>query len=478
MTLPRRDFLGGLAGASLALIAGVRAQGVVEARLTVAHDQPGRPIPPDFLGLSYESAILVDGHYFSPDNASVLGLIGGLGPTGVIRIGGNTSERTVWRAHDEPVARDSFPITPRSIDRLAQTLAGLGWKLIYGLNLARGTPEEAAEEAAYVAHAVGANLLAFQIGNEPDGFGRWTNVRPASYDTAVYLAEWNKFHDAVRARVPEARFAGPDVAAASDWVAQFAQARAQGLALLTSHYYAEGPAGSAGVTLEKLLHANEQAGAMLAAVARTANAHQLPFRIVEANSVYNEGEPGVSDTLGAALWGLEFLFQAAAAGDAGVNFHAGVHNGRPGEDKAYTPIARAGDSYSARPLYYGMLMFAQAARGALVPAELAPQAPDLRAFAVRGPDAGLRICIINKNPLLAARLRIDVGRPLAAASILRLAGPTLGATNGIALGGASIDALGRWVPALELVGSGDRELTIDLPPASAALADLSAFRRG
>jgi len=73
-------------------------------------------------------------------------------------------------------------ITPATIDRLAAALRVLGWRLIYGLNLARGAAAEAAEEAAYVANAVGANLLAFQIGNEPDGFGHWTAVRPTSYD--------------------------------------------------------------------------------------------------------------------------------------------------------------------------------------------------------------------------------------------------------------------------------------------------------
>ena len=102
--------------------------------------------------------------------------------------------------------------------------------------------------------------------------------------------------------------------------------------------------------------------------------YRLPFRIAEANSVYNEGQPGVSDTLGAALWGAELMFQLAAAGAAGINFHAGVHNLRPGEDKAYTPIARAGGGrYRAAPLYYGMLMFTQAARGALVPVRTAPE---------------------------------------------------------------------------------------------------------
>jgi hypothetical protein len=38
-------------------------------------------------------------------------------------------------------------IAPANIDRLAAALRVLGWKLIYGLNLARGSPAEAADEA-------------------------------------------------------------------------------------------------------------------------------------------------------------------------------------------------------------------------------------------------------------------------------------------------------------------------------------------
>jgi hypothetical protein len=92
----------------------------------------------------------------------------------------------------------------------------LGWKLIYGLNLAGGTPEEAAEEAAYVSRAIGSHLLAFQIGNEPDGFGRWMPRSTKTYDAAAFIAEWRTFHNAVRARVRDAPFAGPDVATATD----------------------------------------------------------------------------------------------------------------------------------------------------------------------------------------------------------------------------------------------------------------------
>src|SRR5262249_55677201 len=78
------------------------------------------------------------------------------------------------------------------------------WRLIYGLNLATGTPEEAAAEAAYVAGAVGPQLLAFQIGNEPDGFGRWSGGRPKTYDTTAFLDEWPRFHPAIPAAAPGA----------------------------------------------------------------------------------------------------------------------------------------------------------------------------------------------------------------------------------------------------------------------------------
>jgi hypothetical protein len=470
-SIGRRCFLGGVTGAALGLLARRSgwAQGSVDARLVVSGADTGQPLAADFIGLSYESAILAAGDYFTPDNASILGLIRALGDDGVIRIGGNTSERTAWRPQAAPAAAGSFVITPESIDRLAAVLRIAGWKLIYGLNLARGTPPEAAAEAAYVARAVGANLLAFQIGNEPDGFGRWTAVRPPTYDAAAFLEEWRTLHAAIRARAPDARFAGPDVAAASDWVAAFAAARPEGLVLLTSHHYAEGPAGSPDVTLAKLLRANEQVAPTLNSLVGFSRSYRLPYRIVEANSVYNEGEPGVSDTLGAALWGLEFMFEAAAAGAAGVNFHGGVHNGHAELDKAYPPIARGGGHYRARPLYYGMLMFAQAARGALIPARLVPDGGDLKAFAVRALDQTLRICLINKGAH-AARLRIDPGRSFMAASIMRLTGPAIDATAGITLGGSSVDEFGAWAPATrEMVNPTGGEFTLDVPPASAAL---------
>jgi hypothetical protein len=470
--LRRREFVAGLS-AALITASSARAQTDI-THITVDYQNDGRPIAPDFIGLSYESAILSPGTYFTPDNATLRALLSALGKEGVLRIGGNTSERTVW----EPAgaaAPDSIVITPAAIDRLAATLRALGWKLIYGLNLARGTPEAAAEEAAYVARALGPLLLAFQIGNEPDGFPRWTRVRPPTYDVAAYLGEWMRFAAAIRARVPDAAFAGPDVAAATEWVLTFAAAAPPGLVLLTRHHYAEGPAGDPRVTLPRLLQSSRAIESTLRQLAEISRAARLPYRIVETNSVFNEGEPGVSDTLGAALWGLDLMIRCAAVGCAGVNFHAGDHNLRPGRNKAYTPIARAPDGrLRAAPLYYGMLMFAQVGHGALVPVRIEAGPAGLSAYAVRAADGRLRVCLINKESR-AIRASIAPGRSFTDASMLRLTGPAIDATAGITLGGAEVDDTGHWTPATRenLDVAGDA-FVLNLPAASAALVELRA----
>jgi hypothetical protein len=467
--MERRSFLTGLA--SVATLGGRQSLAATAcvARLSVPYDEPGPPITADFIGLSYESGLLAGRSYFTPANRSLIGLIRRLGADGVLRIGGNTSERTVFWPGGEPGPADAHVIGPADIDRLAATLQQLQWRLIYGLNLARGTPQQAAAEAAYVMQAVGPRLLAFQIGNEPDGFGRWSEVRPPNYDFESFLSEWQPFHEAIRARLPDAPFAGPDVAAETGWVAAFARAAPAGLVLLTRHYYADGPASDSHVTLANLLRSEPQVEPILAALQRTASRFGKPYRIAETNSVFQGGRPGVSDTLGAALWGLELMFQVAAAGGAGINFHAG-------DDKVYTPIAGSGPApHQARPLYYGMLLFAQGARGVLLPARLDPAAPGheppagLRAFAARE-GATLRVTLINKNAGRDFCVEIDPGAQFRRVSVVRLLGPSAEARSGVTLGGAAVDAFGGWEPSYpEPIKLAERVFQCDLPAASAAL---------
>lgn len=461
--LDRRSFLA-VAGSTLLACTSARADAVLPAGVAIAYEDPGRAIAADFIGLSYESALIAAPDYFTPDNDSLIGLIRALGAHGVIRVGGNTSERTAWKTGAAEHAPGRHVITPAAVDRLAAFMRRLDWRLIYGLNLADNTPARAADEAAYVARALGSKLLAFQIGNEPDGFGRWSGVRPASYDVQAFLGEWQTFHAAIHARVPDARFAGPDVAAETGWIPAFTRARPENLVLLTRHYYAAGPATDPGVTLPKLLGSAAQIEPVLRQLEGLGRSYRLPYRVAETNSVYAGGRPGVSDTLGAALWGSELTFQIAAAGGAGVNFHGGP-------DNVYTPIAGSAAPHHAQPLFYGMLLFARAARGTLIPVRVKADL-NLASFAARADDGSLRVCLINKDAR-GARVRIDPGRRFAAASAMRLAAPSSEALYGLTLGGASIDAFGRWAPAApEMLELQNGHVLVDVPGASAALVRL------
>jgi glycosyl hydrolase family 79 len=266
------------------------------------------------------------------------------------------------------------------------------------------------------------------------------------------------------------------VVAVPEWVPAFAAIAPPDLVLLTQHHYAEGPAGDPRVSLPRLLQTRGEIEPLLRRLAEASRAAQLPYRITETNSVYNEGEPGVSDTLGAALWGLDLMFRCAAAGCAGINFHGGDHNLRPDRNKAYSPIIRGpGGGLRAAPLYYGMLMFAQLGRGSLVPVRLDASPSGLSAFAVRAPDAGLRVCLINKDSRNAVRASIAPGWRFSAASVLRLTGPAIDAREGVTLGGAVVDETGQWAPTLhETVDQRDDDVMLDVAAASAALVELRA----
>lgn len=456
--LDRRTFLACTAS-NLLVHSAARADALAPVTIILDDDGPGRPIAPDFMGLSYESALLAAPDYFSPDNRSLIALLRALGDRGVLRLGGNSSERTVWSTDAASDGAARYAITPEAIDRFARFLDRLGWRAIYGLNLADNIPERAAEEAEYVTNALGPRLLAIQIGNEPDGFGRWSRVRPASYDVRSFLDDWQRFHAAIQARVPEARFAGPDVAAKTAWIAPFADARPAHLVLLTRHYYAAGPASDPSVTLAKLLHSQAQLAGVLSELRELSNEYRLPFRIAETNSVYAGGRPGVSDTMGAALWGLELMFQVASAGGSGVNFHAGP-------DKVYTPVGEPGPPHRPQPLYYGLLLFARTAAGEIIPSRIEGPA-EITPFATRASDGTVRVCLVNKSSA-AMRVRIVSPRRFAAAAE-RLSASSLDARSGLTLADAAVDSHGAPSSRADHLDPDEAAIQLDLAPASAAL---------
>jgi len=507
LAMKRRDFISlsllasGAALGAPRIFADDSAAGPVPVRLAVRLDRLGNRIDPDFTGLSYESAQLGNPEFFSGSNTELIGFLRTLGRQGVIRIGGNTSEFCHWTPDGaKPVEsgpRSSGPqdkttgigfsyavgpdtghktpppstITPLAIRNLREFLDATGWNLIYGLNLGTGTPEIAAEEAAYVHKTIASKLLAFQLGNEPDLFYR-NGLRSADYKFDQFAQEWQTFYDAIKVRVPHPPMAGPDTAYNTEWLLPFAMRFKSEALYVSQHYYAEGPPTDPAMTIERLLRPNPKLQDAFKGMQQTVQESGLPFRLAETNSCYQGGKPGVSDTFASALWGGDLMYQLASAGGKGINFHGGGYGW-------YTPVAGTRQNgFLARPLYYGMLMFAQAGAGTLVETSVdnAQDAPLLNAYALRGTDGAVKVAIFNKNMDRAVQLSIDVGQKVGRAGGLRLYAPRLDGKTDVTFGGAPVGANGGWAMANEEeVSTQGGIAAVEVPAASAMLV---TFPRG
>ncbi|HEY1808523.1 MAG TPA: hypothetical protein VGG42_08170 [Acidobacteriaceae bacterium] len=500
--MKRRTFLKNSALASAAALVprALRAQNVasVSARLTLDPHRRGNLIPADFTGLSYETAQLGDPTFFSPANTELIGFIRRLGRSGVLRIGGNTSEYSYWtpqggpgeneaeRERDEAnvleqaVGPDTGhgpakhrKITPAAIQNLAEFVHATGWKLIYGLNMGTESAEVAAAEAAYVMHAIGDRLIAFQLCNEPDLFSH-NGLRKPGYDYAQFAREWQHFYEVIRRKVPNALFAGPDTAFNNEWLVPFAKQFRHEVAFLSQHYYAEGPPTDPSMTIDRLLRRNPKLQAEFQGMAETKVESNLPFRLAETNSCYQGGKQGVSDTFASALWGADLMYQLATAGGAGINFHGGGYGW-------YTPIAgTVPNGFLARPIYYGMLLFAEAGTGHLIDAQLDHgQLPLLTAYGVvndtaKG-DSAVKALVFNKDAQRAVRLTVDSGGGAARARALRLIAPRLDDTTDVTLGMNPVGSSGAWNAGHEEelpVHNGAASL--ELPAGSAALVSIAS----
>ena len=282
------------------------------------------PIPADFLGLGYEISSVAAPGLLSAGNHPYVQLVRTLGPQGVIRVGGNTSDYASFQPQAAAVSTPAGTVVNEAaLKDLASFLKATGWRLIWGLNLGKGTEAEAVEEAIAVSSITRASLLAFEIGNEPDLFGRGTRHRHRDYSYNQYLQEYRRYKRAIRFRLPAAPFAGPDAADSVDWFARFAKDEGGDLKLLTHHYYRE--CAHPTTTLDKLLNPDPKLDPELTAFAAASSAAHVPFRICETNSFCGGGKDGVSNSFGAALWSLDFLFKLAFAGAAGVNMETGVN---------------------------------------------------------------------------------------------------------------------------------------------------------
>jgi hypothetical protein len=450
----RRFLLATAATAALPTLRSFAQAPTTTATLKLHPNETGPRIPDNFIGLSYETNELTNPGFFSPENTSLITQFRTLAPNGVLRIGGNTSDIGYWKPTPatqppaiqvrntgvgEPNSALAFPLTPEAIHNLRGFLDRTGWTCIYGINLGTNTPGRAAEEAEYVAKTLGfthehGKLEYFQLGNEPDLFK--THLRnPKTWGPDLYMDEWLDEANAIRSRVPNARFGLPDTSGAPDWYAAIVTrlltlSAPPNIAALTHHYYIGGPPSNPAMTIDHILSPNPRvdllahdiraAAARLSAGAASSSAqphHPVPYRMTEGNTCYRGGKPGVSDVFAASLWAADYFLSLATKGYAGVNLHGG--NGKyvgnslgghlPGDDLLnpsdhsthphpfYTPIALIADNFVLEPVAYGMLFAGHFAGATTFPIDFNPGSVNATAYAATLPTGQRIVALINKD---------------------------------------------------------------------------------
>jgi hypothetical protein len=466
LSVQRRTFLAG--GLLAAWRPGLIATAEKAVTVTVDVDRRMGAIAADFIGLGYEISSVAISGLLSARNRTYVELVRNLSREGVVRVGGNTSDDASYTPDEQAVsATKGTVVNDAMLRQLGSFLQATNWKLIWGLNLGNGDERQAATEAEAVAGAASDHLLAFEIGNEPDLFGRGTGHRAKRYGYASYLKEFRRYKAVVRAKFPHAPFAGPDAASETDWVLRFAKDEGSDIKLLTHHYYRQcaGPTS----TLDKLLSRDPRLAPELEKLRLASSTAHVAYRICEVNSFCGGGKEGVSDSFGAALWVLDYLFQLASAGCGGVNIETGVN--QLGFVSWYSPIRQnEAGGYAAAPEYYGMLAFAEASRGTLVGVICDAAGANLSAYAVVGSDRKLFVTIVNKEATLDASVNLTLPRNAHNGRVFRLMAPSLQATAGVSFGGAAVSADGAWRPtSSESVIASNGRATIRVPAASAAV---------
>src|SRR5471030_1463933 len=87
--------------------------------VNVDQSQPGFTIPENFEGLSYETGIFGESpEFLNADNTVLFQLIQNLG-SGVLRIGGNSSDETPWTGGARTANTPAKSLTTSDIDNLA-----------------------------------------------------------------------------------------------------------------------------------------------------------------------------------------------------------------------------------------------------------------------------------------------------------------------------------------------------------------------
>ncbi|KAK5173363.1 uncharacterized protein LTR77_002044 [Saxophila tyrrhenica] len=327
---------------------------------------------------------------FSNNLLNNLGNLTGTKP--YIRVGGNTQDYAVFNSSlldlatigiVDPAKSPDYPTTLTFGPKYFQSYHT--WpdvKFVHGFNLGRNSTaarNALIESVSYACEALAGRLLYWELGNEPDLYSTSSQgaVRPPNWNERWYVHQWLHWTRAIRkamekscpglASEKEYKYYAPSFAntdATLDPLITWQDGidKDKDIAVITTHNYISG-AEVPGVTLQGTLMNHSSTvesirpqlneSRLLSALPDRLNPG-LPFIMGETNSLYNQGRPGLSNTFGATLWGVDFNLWCATNSIQRVHMHQGTNY----RYQAWQPIETNITSKGTKAPYYGSIAVA------------------------------------------------------------------------------------------------------------------------
>ncbi|GKT43064.1 beta-glucuronidase [Colletotrichum spaethianum] len=323
---------------------------------------------------------------FSDNLLANLGNLQGVRP--YIRVGGNTQDYALYnetlpfavngtydfaRSRDYPTTIHIGPSFFESYGTFADTKFAHGFNLGLGANRSEGW-ETLKATVPLACKAIGKDKLdVWEYGNEPDLFSTSAQgpVRPPSWNESIYVEQWLNGTREIANIIAEACpdfpkpvFMAPCNAGTANRLRAPAQWAAglntdKNVAMFSTHNYISG-AESPGVTLQGTLmnHTRTVQSVQSHVIEYTNMTDRFddvpPHILGEHNSLYNQGKPGLSNSFGAALWGVDFNLYAASQGIKRNHMHMGTDY----RYQSWQPVDTNTTAIGTKAPYYGNIAIA------------------------------------------------------------------------------------------------------------------------
>ncbi|RPD66740.1 hypothetical protein L226DRAFT_476575 [Lentinus tigrinus ALCF2SS1-7] len=345
----------------------------------------------NFLGLSLELSFI--NYYFGNTTAEipqpVINYLStlhahGSGKPVRIRLGGNSMDSSTYVPNQPDIIEFTDPTAnfndqpvnygPQLFDVMKGVSSAVGGaQYLIGLSLRQPNNTNIPLLAGDAMKALGDDLDAFLLGNEPDLYsahGQRPNLKNYTVDDYVgdYSVVFNNLKQTPQGDVLQLdNIAGPTICCfwdlapvlQSSWLTDYAQ---QLKYITLQHYPQDNCRGHPSFGVEHyIVHSNTVSLAQWQSPGLQIAAQQKkPVLMDEFNSISCGGVDGISNTFGVAMWTSDYALQMAVQGYAGAYLHARERGVTYNPFDPPDAVAGGAGAWMTNPPFYGMLPVAEA----------------------------------------------------------------------------------------------------------------------